>query len=286
MPRSNVRATLEQIGAIQSSRVIQFAGKTRDRDVLVYRDPITEVIFIDDFYVGDSEYESGTYRGWRGERTYEDAIDTERRVAQFQSLCFGRSILDFGCGEGNFLRSMVGTATALCGVELQDSYRDALNRDGIECVKSLSLGPEQVDVTFMFHVLEHLPDPLPVLNSLREVTTRSTGVLVVEVPHARDFLLSEVRCKPFIEFTLWSQHLILHTRDSLAKLLKFSGFSEINIYGVQRYGLANHLTWLSQGKPGGHRGPLSHLETRELSEAYQAALAAQDSTDTLVAIAR
>jgi SAM-dependent methyltransferase len=39
-----------------------------------------------------------------------------------------------------------------------------------------------VDVVAMFHVLEHLPDPLTVLRSLREVTAAS-GFLFVEVPN-------------------------------------------------------------------------------------------------------
>ena len=56
--------------------------------------------------------------------------------------------------------------------------------------------------------------------------------------------------------------------------------------GVQRYGLANHVTWLSEGKPAGHRGLLAIFETADLSMACQSGLTAQDSTDTPVAIAR
>jgi hypothetical protein len=138
----------------------------------------------------------------------------------------------------------------------------------------------------MFHVLEHLPDPLPILKTLRDITGPSQGVLVVEVPHARDFLINEVHCQPFIDFTLWSQHLVLHTRESLKRLLQAAGFNDVSIYGLQRYGLANHLTWLSKGKPGGHKGPLSHFENPALSNAYHSALASKDNTDTLIAIAR
>ena len=153
-------------------------------------------------------------------------------------------------------------------------------------MSDLSLAPLQVDVAFMFHVLEHLPDPLPVLESIGKITRPSVGLLVVEVPHANDFPITDARCQPFIDFTLWSQHLVLHTRDSLKRLLQAAGFTEISIYGIQRYGLANHLTWLAEGKPGGHKGHLSCFETPELSDAYRAALAARDSTDTLVAVAR
>lgn len=81
------------------------------------------------------------------------------------------------------------------------------------------------------------------------------------------------------------QHLVLHTRESLRLFLADAGFRDIQIAGVQRYGLANHLTWLSRGEPGGHRTTLAAFETPALGEAYADALARIDATDTLVAIA-
>ena len=88
------------------------------------------------------------------------------------------------------------------------------------------------------------------LGELHSIFESDEGTLVVEVPHARDFLITQLQCESFTNFSLWSQHLVLHTRDSLQKLLSAAGFVDIHIIGVQRYGLANHLTWLSEGKPG------------------------------------
>ena len=105
------------------------------------------------------------------------------------------------------------------------------------------------------------------------------------MPHARDFLISNLRLQEFIDFTLWSQHLVLHTRDSLRLLLADAGFNNIVIQGVQRYGVSNHLHWLSTKKPGGHRSLISALETPELQLAYQNALSKIDATDTLTVIA-
>ena len=114
----------------------------------------------------------------------------------------------------------------------------------------------------------------------------SGGRILIEVPHANDFLLSFVNCEDFKQFTLWSQHLVLHTRDSLRKTLKFVGLEKIQIEGVQRYPLSNHLNWLANGKAGGHKSPLSSLDSDVLFEAYSNSLARIDATDTLVAIAR
>ena len=113
----------------------------------------------------------------------------------------------------------------------------------------------------------------------------SGGKVVIEVPHARDFLLSFLDSAPFRSFTLWSEHLLLHTRESLRRYLEESGFREITIRGFQRYPLANHLHWLAQERPGGHQ-QWSMLRNAELDTAYGKMLSDLDFTDTLIAEAR
>lgn len=284
MTTSRIRQTLRDIGAIRDEDVAPFRPRTRDREVPVYRDDRSGVIFIDDYYVGDDEYVTGEYRGPLIP-SYEDYADTARRAADYQHLYYGRSVLDFGCGEGNFLRAVRPRASAVCGIELQQSYRERLVADGIACLERLDQAAPGIEVAFMFHVLEHLPDPIDTLVRIRELLAPGSGRIVVEVPHARDLLLSTLGNEDFTTFTLWSQHLVLHTRDSLTRLLTAAGYAGVMIEGVQRYGLANHLTWLAHGKPGGHRSELARIQTPALTSAYAAALSAIDATDTLVATA-
>ena len=104
--------------------------------------------------------------------------------------------------------------------------------------------------------------------------------------HANDFLLNAVACDELKQCTLWSQHLVLHTRDSLRKTLEYFGFENVLIEGVQRHSLSNHLAWLATGKPWGHKSPLSLLDCDVLSDAYRNTLCRIDATDTLVAIAK
>lgn len=286
MTRSEIRATLTQIHAINPERLELFSTATRDREVPVLIDPVTGVIFIDDFFVGDEEYQSGTYRGDQVRPDYEDFIDTQRRRQFSLPLVYAQSVLDFGCGAGNFLRAIQGDVLSLQGVELQESYREALNAIGIPCLADLRDVEVPVDVVTMFHVLEHLPDPLQSLREIHNVLPPNGGVVIIEVPHARDLLIGLAHCREFVDFTLWSQHLVLHTRDSLSRLLNAAGFTDVLVEGIQRYGFANHLTWLSKGLPGGHKSPLAALETPDLKASYQAALAAADCTDTLIAVAR
>lgn len=58
-----IRETLIRIGAISDGQIELLSKKTRDNPNLnVYRDIISGVIFIDNYYIGDDEYKSGEYR--------------------------------------------------------------------------------------------------------------------------------------------------------------------------------------------------------------------------------
>ena len=291
--KSTVAKTLEKIGAIRRDRIELFSTKTRDNSNLeVFRDHVTGVIYINNHYVGDSEYVNGEYHNNTQpltpyfERNYEDLVDSERRFKSYRQLLSAKFICDFGCGSGTFLKHSKSVAKRVFGVELQKSHIDNITNAGIDCYSSIHDIREQLDVVTLFHCLEHLADPATTLNDLYgKLKSHGDGVLIIEVPHARDFLIENLRLQDFIDFTLWSQHLVLHTRESLRLLLADSGFKNIVIEGVQRYSIANHLHWLSKKKPGGHKSILSTIQTPELVAAYEMALARIDATDTIVAIA-
>jgi SAM-dependent methyltransferase len=282
-----IRETLQRFGL--ASEPALFSAGTSDVDRLpVWRDAISGVIFIDDHFVGDETYKNGSHltdgsrchdhEAW----SYEDQRDSERRLTSYRQFISGRSICDFGCGRGAFLRAARPLATKVCGVELRDDFINDLERDGIRCRTSLTEIDRPLDTVFLFHCFEHLPDPASALRSIYD-HLKPGGRVVIEVPHANDFLLSQ--SDSFKQFTLWSQHLILHTRLSLGAFLGQSGFADIAIEGIQRYTLSNHLQWLKTGKPGGHRSNLSLLDTDELRTAYANSLARIDANDTLVAVA-
>ena len=71
----------------------------------------------------------------------------------------------------------------------------------------------------MFHVLEHIPHQIQTLKIIKK-NLKKNGKLIIEVPHADDFLLNFDELKEFKDFTFWSEHLILHTFFSLKKFLK------------------------------------------------------------------
>lgn len=291
--QTKIRETLERLGAIKEDRVEIFSSNTRDKQALtVFRDNSSKVIFIDDYYVGDDAYQSGEYRNkprplvTNAGSDYEDLMDSERRFKKYRQFIVAKSICDFGCGAGSFLRLSSKFARKVCGVELQKNFSEVLKKDGIDCLPNIHELAAQQDSIFLFHCFEHLPDPISVLEEVHgKLKQDGQGRVIIEVPHARDFLLNQLSVQSFIEFTLWSQHLILHTRESLSLMLYDAGFKEVQIEGVQRYSLSNHINWLKSGRPGGHKESLSTFETDALRESYADALSRIDANDTLVAIA-
>jgi 2-polyprenyl-3-methyl-5-hydroxy-6-metoxy-1,4-benzoquinol methylase len=291
--KTSIFETLEKLHLTSRETRTLFSSRTRDVDDLnVWRDEVSQIIYIDDFYTGDETYTEGSYREDKqlkvqtGKPDFERSRDAERRFNSNLKYVAGKNVVDFGCGDGDFLRLAQNHCSEVCGIELQADYVNSLNADGIRCENNLEVIPKSsIDVCVSFHVLEHLPNPLETLSALKEKLVPG-GMLLIEVPHANDFLLSTIENEEFKQFTLWSQHLVLHTRDSLRKMLSHVGFEDIHIEGVQRYPLSNHLNWLANGKPGGHKSPLALLDSPAMMSAYSDSLAKIDATDTLVAIAK
>ena len=262
-----------------------FSSKTRDNESLkVWKDDISGVIYIEDYFTPSEDYNSGGYRGGDNKASYESQKDLERRLSDYKQFYFDSTICDFGCGAGEFVRKASKKASKVAAVELQDVHFQSLNKDGIACKKHILQYDSMFDTVFAFHTLEHLEDPLKYLKDIKS-RIKSNGRIIVEVPHANDLLLSSLLSEEFKNFTLWSPHLLLHTRDSLSRFLLEAGFKDIIISGIQRYPLSNHLYWLNKGKPGGHKDDISLLDSTSLNQEYENALNKINQTDTLVATA-
>ena len=212
-------------------------------------------------------------------------MDANRRYTDYLNYVNGKALMDFGCGQGDFLKLVKKKCSSVCGLEIQNDCVTYLKSEGIACYKDLSEIPDNsIEVCVSFHVIEHLPEPLTTLEILKKKLVKK-GSILIEVPHANDFLMSVMKNNDFKQFTLWSQHLILHTKESLFKILEHVGFNNIKIDGVQRYPISNHLNWLANGKPGGHKTELSSLDKPDLLKSYAKALKSINATDTLVAFA-
>lgn len=286
---------LDEIGAIRKEELQPHYPRVRDReDIAVLRCAFSEVIVLSSIaHVAETEYyeqrpESSTLEV-NGDRVVTPRLgDNLRRAADFGHLIRSKRWLDFGCGLGGMLDELAADAASATGLEPNRDRAELVSANGHRVVASFDeFEANSLDIITMFHVLEHLADPLGELRALASCLSPG-GALLIEVPHARDALLTLYDCEPFKAFTFWSEHLVLHTRTSLRLLLEVAGFREVQISGFQRYPLANHLHWLSTGRPGGQNewpllcSPQSNGQQNE----YGDALCRIDRTDTLIALAR
>lgn len=160
-----------------------------------------------------------------------------------------------------------------------DEARDNLAGEGISVYKSLDEIDGTYDVVCMFMVIEHLNNPDETLKKIYDAL-KPGGIFICETPNADDALITKYKCREFEDFTYWSEHVILFTSETLEKLLLRNGFKTKANTQTQRYSLANHLYWLSNGKPGGHV-KWTEFNEEKLVNVYAENLINQGIADTL-----
>lgn len=286
---SQLIVKLEKLGVLSRDRLEVYYPRVRDReDVAVLRDSLTEIIVlsrcdhVSETYYTEREEKHGYSVHGKDVVTPPRLEDNVRRVAEFGGYIRNKRWLDFGCGLGGMLDEVASQAAWAGGLEPSRERAAIVSSKGHNVVACLDeLADNSLDIVTMFHVLEHLIDPVSVLRSIRRVL-RPEGRILIEVPHAKDALFTLYECDAFKRFTFWSEHLVLHTRQSLRAILQSAEYRNLEIAGYQRYPLANHLYWLSKQKPGGHDA-WGFLSSSALEEGYQALMTKLDTTDSLLA---
>lgn len=103
---------------------------------------------------------------------------------------------------------------------------------------------EKFDISFLFHVLEHVYDITGFIKNLFEITKKG-GLMVLELPNEDDDLsLLSDKYREIIHFPAHVSHF---TKNTLSKLLDESGISskvDVSFIPIQRYGFFNYIDWV------------------------------------------
>lgn len=262
--------------------------RTRDReDIQVFECEACGLVFLSSqAQVSGAFYENSEMYGGKTPDPLElakgDESDLIRQTSALKSAVSGKRYLDFGSGSGGMLARLSAYTQGATGIEINrhmSNYcRTKLGLDVRDSVEDLD---SSYDVISMFHVLEHMPDPCNILRRLGQRLSPD-GFIYIEVPNANDALLTLFQCESFKNFSYWSPHLFLFTDATLSTVIDRAGLKLQNLEQVQRYPLANHLYWLSQGRPGGH-DHWHFLSSPALNKAYESALGKSGFCDTIVA---
>jgi 2-polyprenyl-3-methyl-5-hydroxy-6-metoxy-1,4-benzoquinol methylase len=194
---------------------------------LVYQSPRMTEGERDEFY--EAEYRL-LYQGQQGPNTKDMLVQTTRAQV---TLDFVRPwvnrvkrMLDIGCSTGILLHQFKEFYQAEAyGIEPGKVYREYAVSTGLNVLSSLDElrqpGIEHFDLVSMMHVIEHLPDPVGYLASLRSDILEPSGWLLMEVPNLYTHDIFEVA------------HLLAFSTHSLEQLLQKAGFKVI---GLRRHG--------------------------------------------------
>ncbi len=168
--------------------------------------------------------------------TADQLADTWRRFVLRDHVNFVRRalddsqldgpVLDVGCGGGLFLRELDLPSSRLIGLDFSvDAARVAWTTNGVAVAcGALPRSPfrrASFAAVTMFHVLEHLYDPVAYLEAAHRLLMPE-GRLIVQVPNAA--------CWQFLLFgEAWNgldipRHLIDFKEQDLVNLLEYSGF--------------------------------------------------------------
>lgn len=250
---------------------------------LVFQSPLPTQAQLDAYY-GDR------YRAEYGEDSVEERYEADRaeaaaRVDRIVTLAGGGALLEVGTGSGAFVEAVRPHVERVVGVEPDVATRSWLSERGNEVVADLADLDDgaQFDVVVLFHVLEHVLDPVAFLHRLA-VHLRPQGALVVEVPNVGDALVEVYRVPTYLPFYYQKAHLWYFGRATLGAAFQAAAL-EVEIEGVQRYGLGNHIHWMLAGEPGGE-GRFGEVVDAAADAAYRHSVVASGHADTLCAIGR
>ena len=285
---------LKDLNLIKDANLSLFHNRTRDHKKLnSYQDKKSKIIFLEktknkNYYLKKktNKKKINVIKTIDGLYKRKKPLDSIRRFNSFKKFIKDKVILDFGSGNGDFVYLSKKISKKSYGIE-PDFFKFQNKRNkknnfflDLETCFDLKL---KFDTIFMFHVLEHLENPLEILKKLNKLLTKN-GSIIIEVPHVEDVLINS-KINSYKNFFLWSEHLMTHTKDSLFKFLKFSNYKKIKIIFYQRYSLKNHLGWFLLGLPG-KEDKFKNIITKKTETKYIELLKKYKKTDTLIAIAR
>lgn len=214
-------------------------------------------------------------------------VALSRLAKIIQEIPENGSFLEIGASSGEFLGELrrARSSLNLYAVEPdKNTLTDRSKLDGVTCFSDLEQIPSalnQFDVIGLFHVFEHIFCPEKFCSNLEQFLAPE-GKIIIEVPSFDDPLRSIYNLKKYEEFYFQKQHPFVYSGASLKRTLEACGLKVVHMIPHQRYGLENHLTWLTSGRPGGDRERFEFLG--DIDTSYRRSLEEHCKTDAVIAI--
>lgn len=168
------------------------------------------------------------------ESIFEKIIFREaKRVLDRAENILGEShkrVLDFGCGKGQFLAEAKKLGWSGIGLETaKDRAKFAVDKYHVEVIQEFyskgQIKSGEFDLISLNHVLEHLPEPVSLVDELLESNLAKGGLLYIEVPRA-DSWQAKIAGKNWIHWDI-PKHLTHWTESGLINKFQGLGYKKV-----------------------------------------------------------
>ncbi len=152
------------------------------------------------------------------------------------------SMLDVGCGEGFVIRHFLSLGWQVAGLDFSRAGVEQINPDCAHLVEqgdvfrlleAKTAAAEQHDLVWLGNVLEHVLDPVGLLQSLRQLVS-ANGLLVVTVPNDGSAYQEALLGSGAIPERFWiavPDHISYFTADSLRHTAAATGWQCLALQG-------------------------------------------------------
>lgn len=176
--------------------------------------------FTADTGFGYGDYDGTSWAGAQAVRAWDELQVWAPEVADVPV----RTLLDVGAATGEFALRAERDGWYAVACEVGDTARESAAAKGLTTVTTISEATGPFGVISMFHVLEHLIDPLAALVDARGAVD-ARGVLVIEVPQWNS-------AGRIVRGSGWAQfrppeHINFFSRRSLARALRHTGWDVV-----------------------------------------------------------
>lgn len=143
----------------------------------------------------------------------------------------GLTILDIGCGWGQALLYFKSKGMDCYGFDpapeaVAYGQKRGLNNLVLAGLDTMNVFKKRFDVVTLLNVLEHLGDPVKVIDEIKQHVLRPGGLLIIDVPN--EFNPFQTAGQKLHDLKEWwvcpPGHLNYFSKDTLCKLLEAKGF--------------------------------------------------------------
>jgi 2-polyprenyl-3-methyl-5-hydroxy-6-metoxy-1,4-benzoquinol methylase len=211
----------------------------------------------------------GDHRDWSNAelhiKTNQDQV--KRRWKFLERHIFKNiDVLEIGCSSGFMLDRFKSSGCNVVGVEPSGEFLEFIKSKGYVAYETLEEVKKKFDLICHFFVFEHIADPFDFLEKQMAILNEG-GVIIAEIPSATDPLTSIYNIDAFEKFYWSIAHHYYYTPKSLKYVLDKMDLN-YELIPEQRYDLSNHITWMTDGKPGG-QSRFDNIFSGELTKKYK-----------------